>query len=80
MEHDAFKNPEVIQLLSSHHLIQVDLTNTDDADALLDKYGLIGPPSILFFTKTGEEKRAARVVGEMTSPRFTRHLKLKLEI
>lgn len=74
MEHDAFQNPKVVRLLSSHHLIQVDLTSTNDADKLLDKYSLIGPPSILFFDMTGTENRDARVVGEMKSARFTRHL------
>jgi len=80
MEHGAFKDPEVVQLLSSHHLIQVDLTDTEDANLLLDRYELIGPPSILFFDQNGKEIRTARIVGEMDIPSFTNHLKKNITL
>lgn len=74
MEHDAFQDAVVYNTLQGHSLIQIDLTNNDEANALLDKYNLLGPPSILFFNSNGEEIGKARVVGEMKSPQFRSHV------
>lgn len=74
MEHAAFQDAVVFDTLRGHSLIQIDLTNNDDADALLDRYNLLGPPSILFFDSNGEEISNSRVVGEMKSLQFRTHV------
>ncbi|MGK0674362.1 MAG: protein-disulfide reductase DsbD [Halothiobacillaceae bacterium] len=64
MEHNTFPDPAVRQALSGAVLLQVDVThNTAEDKALLKRFGLIGPPAILFFTKDGQEQRANRVIG-----------------
>lgn len=64
MEHNTFPAPAVQQAVAGAVLLQVDVTRNTAADkALLKRFGLIGPPAILFFSKDGQEQRASRVVG-----------------
>jgi len=64
MEHNTFSDPTVQQVLAGAVLLQADVTrNSADDKALLKRFGLIGPPAILFFGADGEERRASRVVG-----------------
>jgi thiol:disulfide interchange protein DsbD len=56
-------------------LLQADVTANDAADrALLKRYGLFGPPGILFFNLQGEEVRAARVIGYQKPDLFLQSL------
>ena len=51
--------------------MQADVTANDDADkALLKRFGLFGPPGIIFFGKSGEEIAGARVIGYQPADRF----------
>ncbi|MDM7321782.1 MAG: protein-disulfide reductase DsbD [Gammaproteobacteria bacterium] len=64
MEHSTFRDPAVRQAVADAVLLQADVTrNSADDKALLKRFGLIGPPAILFFTPDGQEQRASRVVG-----------------
>jgi thiol:disulfide interchange protein DsbD len=64
MEHNTFPDPAVQQAVAGAVLLQADVTRNTAADkALLKRFGLIGPPAILFFAKDGVEVRASRVVG-----------------
>ena len=74
MEHDAFQDQKVINALQEFKLLQVDLTDNPEAQALLDKFDLIGPPSILFFDESGGLMPNSAVMGEMSADRFYRHL------
>jgi thiol:disulfide interchange protein DsbD len=75
MEKSTFSHPDVQQALRDVVLLQADVTANDDIDkALLKKYGLIGPPSILFFDKTGTEKRPYRLVGFLPADKFVSHV------
>ncbi|MCK9532877.1 MAG: thiol:disulfide interchange protein, partial [Gammaproteobacteria bacterium] len=65
-----FSHPDVIAALQGAVLLQADVTANDDTDqALLRRFGLIGPPAILFFD-TGEERKNYRVVGFMKPEQF----------
>jgi thiol:disulfide interchange protein DsbD len=56
-------------------LLQVDMTaNTEEQQALLKRFGLVGPPAILFFSHNGQEQRNLRVVGFMKVPAFAEQL------
>lgn len=71
MEHSTFKDLAVINSLKGVILIQADVTaNNDDDKALLKKFGLFGPPGILFFTPEGVEKKVYRKVGYIEAERF----------
>ncbi len=68
---DARVKAELDQLL----LLQVDVTaNNDDDKALLKRFGLFGPPGILFFNAQGQEVRGARVIGYQKPTQFLQSL------
>lgn len=63
MEQFTFTDSKVINRLNNTVLLKADVTKNDDIDkTLMKKFGIIGPPAILFF-KDGEERAAQRVVG-----------------
>lgn len=52
-------------------LLQVDVTaNSEDDKALLKKFGLFGPPGIVFFDKNGKELSAGQVIGYQPPEKF----------
>lgn len=72
MEALTFTDQNVHNALKGVTLIQADVTANDTIDkALMKKYGLIGPPAILFFNTEGEELKAQRVVGFKNAEDFT---------
>lgn len=76
MEHYTFTDPGVRATLADVVLLQADVTANDDADqALLQRFGLIGPPAILFFGPDGQERRGRRVVGFLDAGAFDKHLR-----
>ena len=75
MEHEAFSDSRVHQMLSNVILLQADVTDNDELDkALLKKFSLYGPPAILFFNKQGVEEKAHRLVGFMKTEDFLKHV------
>ena len=71
MERDTFSDPAVQAALAGAVLVQADVTVYDDADrALLERFGLFGPPAILFFSADGRELRSLRVIGFMDARDF----------
>ena len=75
MEHKVFTDPRVINALKDTILVQADVTKNDDLDiALMKKFGLFGPPGILFFDTKKQEYRSFRVVGEMSPDKFLAHI------
>ncbi|MGD8593459.1 MAG: protein-disulfide reductase DsbD [Gammaproteobacteria bacterium] len=79
MEKYTFSDPAVQQVLQDVVLLKADVTPNDDLDqALLKNFGLVGPPSILFFDRNGEERRNFRLVGFLKPEKFKAHVeKLK---
>jgi thiol:disulfide interchange protein DsbD len=75
MESFTFSDQAVAKRLNNMILLQVDMTaNTADQQALLKRFGLVGPPAILFFSSNGQEQRNLRVVGFMKAQPFTEQL------
>jgi thiol:disulfide interchange protein DsbD len=75
MEALSFADPAVQTALADAVLLQADVTPNDDKDrALYKHFGIIGPPSIMFFDATGKELRNYRVVGYMPPDRFSQHI------
>lgn len=76
MDAYTFSNPRVKTALGNFVLLRADVTANDATDKSLEKqYGVIAPPTILFFDKNGVEIPAARIVGEMNANEFLKHLK-----
>ena len=64
MERDTFSDSRVSKKLDKLLLLQVDVTaNTEQDKALLQRFGLFGPPGILFFDAHGTEIPDSRVIG-----------------
>ena len=76
MEALTFTDPGVQQALAGSILLQADVTPNDEQDTALYKhFGIIGPPSIMFFDKNGNERKNFRVVGYVPAEKFSAHVK-----
>lgn len=76
MENFTFTDAGVQQLLAKVVLLKADVTPNDEQDkALYKHFGIFGPPAILFFSKTGKELIAHRVIGFMPANEFRQHLR-----
>jgi thiol:disulfide interchange protein DsbD len=75
MERFTFADPAVQAKLAGFTLLKADVTeNTPDDKALLARFGLFGPPGIIFFAAGGKEVLGVRVVGYQEAASFLRTL------
>lgn len=75
MEALTFTDPSVQSALSETINLQADVTLNDEEDqALLKRFGIIGPPAILFFNTQSEELKPYRTVGFMGADKFASHV------
>lgn len=64
---DMFASPDVLPLLDKVQLIRVDVTdNSAKNQALMQKFNLFGPPSLIFLDDKGEERKELTLMGEPT--------------
>ena len=76
MEKLTFTDPQVRAAMDQMLLLQADVTANDAQDkALLKRFGLFGPPGIIFFDTQGQERRVARVIGFQNPQRFLESLR-----
>lgn len=75
MERFTFSDPTVQARMGRMLLLKADVTaNSADDQALLKRFGLFGPPGIIFFTPGGGEIAGQRVVGFMPADEFAGQL------
>lgn len=75
LEQEIFPSPGVNEQLQELTLIRADITRgTKEHQALLNHFGLFGPPSLLFFNQQ-QELRAKRIQGELSASELALHLK-----
>ena len=75
MERFTFTDEAVQKSMNKALLLQADVTaNNDDDKALLKRFGLFGPPGILFFDTNGNELNDFRVIGYQDAARFSKSL------
>lgn len=71
MERFTFADPAIQAKLAGFVLLQADVTaNSADDKALLARFGLFGPPGIIFFDPAGKEISGIRVVGFQDAAAF----------
>lgn len=71
MERFTFADPSIQGKLAGFTLLQADVTaNSDNDKALLARFGLFGPPGIIFFDPSGKEISGIRVVGFQDATAF----------
>jgi thiol:disulfide interchange protein DsbD len=71
MERFTFADPKVAASMKQMVLLQADVTANSDADkALLKRFGLFGPPGIIFWSSAGTELADLRVIGFQNADTF----------
>ena len=74
----TFKDEAVLKKLDNFTLLRVDVTKNSSDDAqIMKKFGLIGPPAILFFragSDAQDELKNARLIGFYPPEKFLAHL------
>jgi thiol:disulfide interchange protein DsbD len=75
MEHYTFTDTNVQAALADTVLLQADVTANDrDDQALLQRFGVYGPPTIIFFGPDGAQRQGFEVVGFMDADDFALHV------
>ena len=69
MKKTTFSDSRVVTALQRFVVLQVDVTDPrlSDSRAVKQRYGVFGPPAILFFDTTGNELSAHRLYGYRTA-------------
>lgn len=71
----TFKDTDVLARMNKIVLLQADVTKSDKVDvALLEKYNVLGLPTLLMFNEQGEQREDLRVTGFMGPKDFATHL------
>jgi thiol:disulfide interchange protein DsbD len=66
MERNIFSKEEVRQQLRGWLLIRADLTHYDlSSKSLMQRFAVVGPPTVVFLNPDGSEIKDARVVGDV---------------
>jgi thiol:disulfide interchange protein DsbD len=72
MKRDTYSDPTVSAQMTRLLLLRVDVTAYNDSHkALLGRFGLVGPPGIVFFGADGQLRDGLRVVGFMPASEFS---------
>jgi thiol:disulfide interchange protein DsbD len=75
MEEYTFPDPAVVGALEPYMLLRADVTdNTDDDQALLQRFKSFGPPTIAFFDRSGFERANYKLVGFVPADKFREHV------
>jgi thiol:disulfide interchange protein DsbD len=75
MERFTFSDARVRQRMSRALLLKADVTaNSQEHRELLRRFGLFGPPGMLFFDDKGREIQGLRVIGFQPADRFLQTL------
>lgn len=81
MEKYTFSDKKVQNILSNTVWLQADVTANDKTDqALLKRFGVFGPPTIIFFDINGLQRHGYEIVGFMKADNFAKHAKEALSI
>ena len=75
LAHNTFSDPRVKAEMSRFVLIQADVTaNGEDEKALSKRYGVFGPPAVLFFDESGKLLKSKTIIGYQEPEAFLKHL------
>ncbi|WP_119396324.1 protein-disulfide reductase DsbD [Salinibius halmophilus] len=77
IEEEIFADAEVQQKMANWTWVQIDVTENDaDDQAALERFGLFGPPAILFFDPQQGYIPELTIQGELSKTAFLNHLGL----
>ncbi len=71
----TFKDPQVIAKLKEFTLLKADVTeNNEDDKSMQKRFGVVGPPGLIFWDKDGNEIKAAQIAGYKNPEQFLKLL------
>ena len=71
MEKTVFANPDVQASLQGVRVLRPDVTQSNAASrALLERFKVLGPPTLLWIGPDGEERRSQRITGAVNAEQF----------
>jgi thiol:disulfide interchange protein DsbD len=74
-EEVTFADPNVKEKMNEFVLIRADVTkNGEDEKALSKKFGVFGPPAIIFFDKNLQPIKSKTIIGFVEPQEFLKHL------
>ncbi len=78
LERFTFADSRVVSEFAHSHwkLLRIDVTkNTPEDQATLRRFGLFGPPALIFYDSNGKQQHDAQLVGFVGANAFLAHLK-----
>ena len=76
LERFTFTDPRVLSEFSSWKLLRIDVTkNSAEDTAMLRRFGLFGPPALIFYDRGGQQQPDAQLSGFVSADAFVTHLK-----
>ena len=71
IEQEVFSDPTVKNALQDVQRLSIDVTDYDAEDqAIMQHFGVVGPPTLMWFGPDGQEQRSARIIGELDAEAF----------
>ena len=75
IDREVFDDAAVASRLARMQVVRPDVTRNDATDqALLKRWGVMGPPTLILVGPDGTERRDLRVVGEISARAFLERL------
>jgi thiol:disulfide interchange protein DsbD len=72
----TFTDPNVLEELKRFKLIKIDVTSfTKDDQLIMEKYGIYGPPSIVFYNTEKSELKSSQIYGFIGAEQFLKTIK-----
>ncbi|HDR9172976.1 TPA: protein-disulfide reductase DsbD [Burkholderia vietnamiensis] len=76
LERFTFSDSRVANELTRWKLLRIDVThNTIEDTAMLRRFGLFGPPALIFYDRSGRQQPDAQLAGFISADGFLAHLK-----
>jgi thiol:disulfide interchange protein DsbD len=76
LERFTFSDARVVSEFAHWKLLRIDVTKNTAADAaMLRRFGLFGPPALIFYDRNGRQQVDAQLVGFVGADAFLTHLK-----
>ncbi|WP_110708012.1 protein-disulfide reductase DsbD [Salinicola sp. CR57] len=71
IEREVFSDPAVKKALQNVQRLSIDVTDYDAEDqSIMQHFGVVGPPTLMWFGPNGQEQRSARIIGELDAEAF----------
>ncbi|MGQ7241977.1 protein-disulfide reductase DsbD [Salinicola sp. V024] len=71
IEREVFSDPAVKKALQDVQRLSIDVTDYDAEDqAIMQYFGIVGPPTLMWFGPDGREQRSTRIIGELDAEAF----------